>query len=119
MKGVYNLEKISRKEGEKIIKKQGYVYLVGWSSPFDAWGEYWVKGNECVFIHCNSRANTDCSLMFKFSDPVSLANYIYSAEKGTLPFSKIAEAVKEVFGVDVSMSTTNKAIKLLFGEASE
>ena len=119
MEGIYGVIKISRSDAKKIIKEQGYTYLVGWSSPWDAWGEYWVKGDRCVFIHYNGRAGTDCSEIFKFSDPISLASYIYAAERGIIPFNKIAEAVKEVFGVDVSMSTTNKAIKQLFGEASK
>jgi hypothetical protein len=109
---------ITRKEGREMVRNGNFKHLVGWTG-FDAYGDYYVDIDNklCVFIHYNDRANTDCSALYQFSDLNELANFIWEEEKGTLPFRRIAKAVKEVFGVDVKMSASARLEALIFGEA--
>ena len=108
----------------KILKvlRTNWVYLVGWSG-FDAWGRYYVSHDrrKCVYIAENERLEPPVRTVkvIEFSDPSELANYIWIEHKGTIPFKKIAERIKDVFGVDVKMTERNLYIWIMFGEANE
>jgi hypothetical protein len=99
-----------------------WTYLIGWSQ-FEAWGKYFVSPDKrrCVYIALNPRLDPPVRVVeeVKFSNPTDLANKIWLDQKGVIPFKKIAEAIKAVFGVDVEMSEENKWIRVLFGEAGD
>jgi hypothetical protein len=101
---------------------RNWHYLVGWSQ-FEAFGKYYVSPDlqRCIEIGRNLRTDpvTRWIREVEFKDPMELANEIWLREKGVIPFSKIKERIKEVFGVDVKMSPENKLIRVLFGEASK
>jgi len=102
----------------KNSKEYNFRYLVGWAR-FDAFADYYVDIDKKLLLrmHFNERAGTDNSALYQFDDLTEVANWIWEAESGTLPFREIAERIKEVFGVDVTMSPKNKVIRMLFGEA--
>jgi len=108
----------------KILKelKTHWISLIGWSG-FDAWGRYYVSHDrrKCIYIAENERLEPPVRTVkvIEFSDPSELANYIWIEHKGTIPFKRIAERVKDVFGVDVKMTERNLLIKIMFGEGSE
>ena len=99
-----------------------WIYLVGWSQ-FEAWGAYYVSPDlkRCIYIGRNLRTDPITRWIDKvtFNDPAELANRIWRNQGGTVPFKKIRERIKDVFGVDVEMDQKNKLIRALFGEASE
>jgi hypothetical protein len=100
---------------------ENWIYLVSWSS-FEAWGKYYVspKKDRCIYIGANPRTDPTTRWVdeVKFTDPVDLANRVWRDQKGVIPFERIRERVKAVFGVDVEMNSENKFIRALFGEAS-
>ena len=104
----------------KNSKDYNFKYIAGWSG-FDAFGDYYIDLEKklCLYIHFNERAGTDLSALYEFDDLAELANWIWEEEKGTIPFKEIREGIKRVSGVDVAMSSTNRIIRLLFGEAGE
>jgi hypothetical protein len=101
---------------------RNWYYLVGWSQ-FEAWGAYYVSPDRmrCIYVAKNPRVDPVVRIVEKveFRDPADLANKIWLDQKGVIPFKRIAEEVKRVFGVDVEMTPENKFIRMLFGEASE
>jgi hypothetical protein len=98
-----------------------WVYLVGWSG-FGAWGNYYVSPDRrrCVYIARNPRVEPVLRVVeeVEFTDPLDLANRIWRDQKGIIPFKRIKERFREVFGVDVEMSRENELIVELFGESS-
>jgi len=108
----------------KILKefKTHWISLIGWSG-FDAWGRYYVSPDlkRCIYIAENERLEPPVRTVkvIKFKDPNELANYIWLEHKGIIPFKKIAERIKDVFGVGVKMTGKNLWIKIMFGEANE
>jgi diketogulonate reductase-like aldo/keto reductase len=102
--------------------ERNWIYLVGWSQ-FEAFGSYYVSKDlkRCIYIGRNLRVDPVVRWIdeIKFSDLTELANRIWRDQKGVIPFKKIKEHIKEVFGVDVKMTPENKLIRALFGEASE
>jgi len=97
-----------------------WILLVEWSD-FEAFGKYFVSPDKkrCIYIGRNPRADTRWIDEVEFSDPNELANKIWRDQKGVIPFKRIAEEVKRVFGVDVEMSPENRFIRMLFGEAGD
>jgi hypothetical protein len=99
-----------------------WVYLIEWSQ-FEAFGKYFISPDRkrCIYIGRNLRTDPVTRWVdeIKFNDPAELANKIWLAQKGTVPFKRIQERIREVFGVDVEMSPENKLIRAWFGEASE
>jgi hypothetical protein len=118
---------IDREERRKIFNKilqyldKNWIYLVAWSG-FDAWGIYYVAPDmkRCVYIAENERTEPITRVIkeVEFKDPNDLANYIWSEHKGIIPFKRIAKRIRDVFGVDVTISQKNQWIRIMFGEAS-
>jgi len=113
-----------REAWKKILHHlaNNWIYLIGWSQ-FEAWGSYYISPDKkrCIYIGRNLRTDPVTRWIdeIEFRDPNELANRIWRDQKGVIPFRKIAERVKEVFGVEVEMSEENKFIRMLFGEAGE
>jgi hypothetical protein len=99
---------------------ENYILLVEWSQ-FGAFGKYFVSRDRkrCVYVGMNPRTDLRWVEEIEFKDPEDLANRIWRDQKGVVPFRRIAEEVKRVFGVDVKMSPENRFIRMLFGEAGE
>jgi hypothetical protein len=99
-----------------------WILLVEWSQ-FDAFGKYFISPDRkrCIYVARNIRVDPPYRTVQEvpFSDPADLANKIWREQKGVVPFKRIAERVKEVFGVDVEMSAENKLIRAWFGEAGD
>jgi hypothetical protein len=99
-----------------------WILLVEWSQ-FEAFGKYFVSPDRkrCINIGRNLRTDPVTRWIDEvtFKDPEELANKIWSREKGVIPFKKIRERIKEVFGVDVEMSAENRLIRTWFGEAGD
>jgi len=114
------MELVNRFEVRRRVEELGAKYLLGWSRH-GAHGEFYVAKQSgkyvLLYAHYNERAMTDCSWINTYNTLEELANDLWRAEKGTIPFKRIVKAIKEVFGVDVSMSPKNIAIRALFGEA--
>jgi len=101
---------------------ENWVRLIGWGQ-FEAWGIYYVSPDKkrCVYVAINPRPDPPVRIVeeVEFKDPADLANKIWLDQKGCIPFRRIAEEIKRVFGVDVEMDSRNKYIRALFGEASD
>jgi hypothetical protein len=108
----------------KIVEyvASNWILLVEWSQ-FEAWGEYYISpdGKQCVYVAKNPRVDPVVRIVEKieFRDIEELANKIWRDQKGVIPFRKIRERIREIFGVDVKMSDENKFIRMLFGEAGD
>jgi hypothetical protein len=108
----------------KIVEyvASNYIPLVEWSQ-FEAWGKYYISpdGKSCVYIAKNPRVDPTIRVVEKieFKDIEELANRIWRDQKGVIPFKKIRERIREIFGVDVKMSDENKFVLMLFGEAGD
>ena len=98
-----------------------WIYLVEWSQ-FEAWGKYYISPDRrrCVYIARNPRVDPVVRIVeeIKFRDAEELANKIWQDQKGVIPFKRIKERIREVFGVDVEMSDESKFLRL-FGEAGD
>jgi hypothetical protein len=97
-----------------------WIRLLCWGE-FEAWGCYYVSPNKdrCIYIGANPRTETRWVREIRFSDPCELANKIWANHKGCVRFERIRDVIKEVFGVEVTMSPGNRLLKMWFGEASE
>jgi len=99
-----------------------WVLLVEWSQ-FEAWGKYYVSPDRrrCIYVAKNPRVDPIVRIVeeIEFNDPAELANRIWRDQKGVIPFRRIAEEIKRVFGVDVKISAENAFIRMLFGEAAD
>ena len=97
-----------------------WIYLIGWSG-FDAWGRYYISPDlkRCIYIAENERLEPPerTVKVIEFKDLNELANYIWLEHKGIISFKKIAERIKDVFGVGVKMTERNLYIRIMFGEA--
>jgi hypothetical protein len=113
-----------REAFKKIVNylADNWVYLIGWNQ-FEAWGAYYISPDRKRAIYVGANPRTDPVTrwvdIIEFSDPAELANRIWRDQKGVIPFRRIAERIKDVFGVDVEMSDENKFIRVLFGEAGD
>ena len=118
--GIKLVKKVKQREARELLRTGSFKYIVGWSQ-YDAYGEYHVDVTRklCLYVHFNERAGTDNSTLYEFDDLNDLANWIWESQKGTIPFNRIREAIKNVFGVDVQMAPENRIVLLLFGEATE
>jgi hypothetical protein len=107
------------------IKKyldSNWIHLLCWGE-FDAWGCYFLSPSKdrCIYIGANPRIEPPARWIneVKFNSPEQLANKIWANHKGCVPFKRVADRIREVFGVEVVMSRENRLLKMWFGEASE
>ena len=106
-----------KKARELLLENKNFRYLIGWTE-FGAFGKYYVDLEKklCLYLHYNDRTGTSNSALYEFDNINELANWIWESQKGTIPFKRIREAIKNVFGVDVQISPENQMIRILFGE---